>query len=165
MNIQRSCIILGLAVSAFFSFGCGRERPVPKVCLEYFDLSSNQREKEFPTYELEKQLKLHFCSLDRIPSTGGLSYAIADRGKDIIPVLKNELNDNVQDDIEPELKKYGIILIFERLAEKNQLPPDPELLSKLEQAVSGFKRQWIKDEAKESLTDIKNHLNSAGDSK
>lgn len=146
-------IIYILIVIVILYLGC-QSPTQPKECIEFFNTDSTQRLKEFSKYDLEKQLTIHQCGLDWRPPYDR-SYEIAKRGKSIIPILLQKLNtDNNKNRYETEKTKYGVILIFQRLAENGDLD-NREVIKILEQIVSEFKTDWIKEEAKESLVEIK----------
>ncbi len=139
-----------------FQLGCPSE-PLPKECMEFFNTYAVQDERIFVGYDLEKQLAIYQCGLDQHPPTD-YSYRIADRGKNIIPVLLEKLNRNdYKSKYDAEKTKYGIILIFQRLADERQVN-DREIIKVLEQTVSEIKTEWIREEAEESLEDIKKNL-------
>ena len=130
-------------------------QPEPKECAEFFSTDSTQRLKEFPKYDLEKQLIIHRCGLDWHPRYD-YSYEIAERGKTIIPTLLQKLNnDNYKSIRGLEKTKYGIILIFQRLAENGDLNNNKEVLKILEQTVSEMRANWIKEASEKSLAEIK----------
>lgn len=140
--------------------GCPSE-PQAKVCIDFFNTPSTPRLKEFYTYDLEKQLTIHRCGLDWHP-TEEYSYEIAQRGKVIVPALLQKLKDgDYKNSYDAEKTKYGIVLIFRRLASHGELNDDPQLIGTLEKAVSEIKTHWIRQEADESLAEIKKISNRA----
>lgn len=139
-------------------WGCPSESQ-PKECVEFFNKESTNRLREFDSYDLEKQLIIHRCGLDWHPQYDR-SYEIADRGKSIIPSLLEKLEDgNYKNSYDAEKTKYGIVLIFQRLASRGQLNENNQAEIKiLENAVSEIKTNWIRKEADQSLVDIKKNV-------
>ena len=124
-------------------------------CEFSYNTPSSQIEREFSGYDLEKQLTIHYCKMTARPGSSIYSYEIAKRGEVIIPVLLQKLtSDNYKNSYEAETKKYGIVLILQRLAEKGELK-NKEVVRIIERAVSDFKTPRIREEALESLAEIK----------
>lgn len=143
-----------LIIGGILQLGCWSNSQ-PKECVEFFHTPSTQRLKEFPRYDLEKQLVIHRCGLDWSPPYD-YSFEIAKQGKNIIPILLHRLNNgDYKSRYDEEKTKYGIILIFQRLAENGELH-NKEIIPILEKTVSEFKNDWIKESAEESLIGIKN---------
>lgn len=129
--------------------------PQPQVCVEFFRKNSTPRLAEFREYDLEKQLLIHRCGLDWHPRYDH-SYEIAERGREIIPRLLEELRrTEYRSRYDSDLTKYGIILIFQRLADEGDLINDKAILEALDQALSGMTTNWIREEAALSVADIK----------
>ena len=145
-----------LILVAFVQLGCPSETQ-PKECDEFFNSYARQDESVFAGYDLEKQLTIHLCGLDRHPPSD-YSYEIADRGKIIVPVLLEKLNKDYKNSYDAQKTKLGIIFIFQRLASRGQLGNDNAVIAAIERAVAEIKTDWMREEAKESLADIKKNV-------
>lgn len=151
-NLFVVCILIVIVI---LQLGC-QPKPQPKICVEFFNTDSSQREKEFPEYDLEKQFTIHRCSLDRKPIIEIYHRDIAKRGKGIIPILLQKLNsNNYKNRYDAEKTKYAIILVFEALSDNGELNNNKQVIKIIEQTVSGIRTDWIKEEAEESLAEIK----------
>jgi hypothetical protein len=157
-SLLKTCLAI---ITVVLQLGCPSQ-PQPKECVEFFNTDARQDERIFAGYDLERQLTIHRCGLDRHPPSD-YSYRIADRGKTIIPVLLEKLNSNDGNDYKgkyyADKTKYGIILIFRRLAKDGELKNNKEVIEVLDKTVSEIGRGWIRDEAEESLTEIKRNSN------
>jgi len=147
------CLVVSIVfLSVFLQLGCLKQK-MPEECEQFYKhLSSNQREEIFGTYDLEKQLRLHRCGLDLTPMKLAYSTEIANRGKAIIPTLLNKLS--TEND---EVTKYGIILVFEMMSEKENLKEDKEVIDSIRNAISGMNTKWVKDYSQKSLSQIENN--------
>jgi len=151
-NFRRSSHFLFFGVIlilCLIQLGCPKQK-MPEEC-EYFykSLTSNQREVVFKTYDLEKQLRLHRCGLEKIPMDTSQSIGIANRGKDIVPILLNKLS--VEKD---EVTKYGIILIFESMFAAGILKDDEMVINNIKKAISEMKTDFARNYSQRSLTRI-----------
>jgi len=81
---------------------------MPPECQEFFySGSSNDAEKEFSSYDLDKQLKIYRCGMTRRPPHTTLALLIADRGEDAVSPLLDKLETE-----RDELSQYSIIRIL-----------------------------------------------------
>ena len=144
-------ILISLLV-CFIGSRCAPE--VPEQCKEFYSLTSNQQEKVFPTYSLEKQIVLHRCGMDHRPPTTVYSIYIAERGEPAIPFLLERLESEKN-----ELSQYAIIDIFEVMSIKGYLRNRSDVVSRIRQVVSRMKISTFKEMAQKDLDEIeKNNL-------
>src|SRR5688572_5383050 len=71
---------------------------MPVECRAFFSLPASQREKDFRTYDFEKQLDLYRCGMRSRPPASSLSLLIAERGEFIVPALLEKL-ENERDEL------------------------------------------------------------------
>jgi len=139
-------ILFSMLMSLLVSTSCFKKK-LPADCERFFkELNSNERKAEFKTYDYEKQFRIYRCGFDVIPIESDESYQIAARGREIIPDLSRRLK-NENDPI----TKYGIILIFESLAVRNQLEDPKETLQIIEDETGRMKPGWWKDYSLKAL--------------
>jgi hypothetical protein len=81
--------------------------------------------------DLDKQLSLYRCGMDRRPPATTLSLLIADRGESILPTLLEKL-EREQD----EQFQYGIIEILEVMSVKGYLRGKPDAILRIRQLSS-----------------------------
>ena len=103
-NIRRFILI----VVVVLQIGCQPKRE-PQECEDFFSTKVMQKEETIRTYELEKQLLIQKCALDRRP-TSHFSYQIAEKGRSIIPKLLEHLEKSpYENSYDKDKYKYGII--------------------------------------------------------
>ena len=135
----------------------------PKECLEYYGKAATPREQEFREYDLEKQLTIHRCGLDRKPPNISHANYIADRGKAVVPALFQYLdNKSSKEGYEADMTKLAVVLVFRSLSVKGELNGEPKVVDKVKELISTIKTESVRDEANESLKIIiENTRNSA----
>ncbi len=123
--------------------------PMPAECRTFFSQPASVREKQFRTYDLEKQLDLYRCGMRRRPPESSLSLLIAERGEQIIPTLLQQL-----DAEKDELFQYAIIDIFEVMSIKGYLRNRSDVVSRIRQVVARMKISMFREMAQRDLDEI-----------
>jgi len=118
-------------------------------CSAFFSLPASQREKEFRTYELEKQLDLYRCGMNRRPPASSLSLLIAERGEPVIPALLQKLEGEKEEPFQ-----YAIIDVFEVMSVKGQLRGRKDVVGRIRQVVANMKDSTFREMAKRDLDEI-----------
>lgn len=158
--LSRSVISLRkttIAVCLLSSLG-GTGCPPPAMsteCRDFFLRPASEREKLFPTYDLDKQLELYRCGMNRRPPDSSLPLFIAERGEGVIPTLLDKLE--VEKD---ELFQYGIIDIFEVMSVKGYLRERRDVVDRIRRVVAKMKVSTFREMAEKDLSKIEQ--NSAG---
>ena len=73
-------IVLPLLFTWVPNSSCGKGE-MPAVCKEFYQLSAQQRENDFSTYPVDKQLSIYRCAVERRPPESGWAYDIANGGE------------------------------------------------------------------------------------
>jgi len=118
-------------------------------CKSFYSLSARERERVFPTYDLEKQLDLSRCGLDRRPPDTSLSLFIADRGEPAIPILLGKLEKE-----RDEQMQYVIIDVFEVMSVKGYLRDSSDVINRVQQVVTRMKSSILREMAQKDLEQI-----------
>ena len=124
-----------------------------KQCSEFFSRPAGAREKLFQTYPLEAQLTIYRCGMNRVPPDTYLASYIADRGKEVIPILLERLK------AEPdEFSQHAIINIFEMLAVKGHMQNRTDVAEEIRRVVNRMKIDLYRKMAARSLEKIENDI-------
>jgi hypothetical protein len=153
ISLRKTAIVVCL-LSCLGGTGC----PPPAMsteCRDFFLRPASEREKLFPTYDLDKQLVLYRCSMNRRPPDSSLPLLIAERGEGAIPTLLDKLEAE-----KDELFQYGIIDIFEVMSVKGYLRNRRDVVDRIRRVVSKMKISTFREMAEKDL--IKIQQNSAG---
>lgn len=150
--IALSKLLLVVLVSGLLS-SCLSPTMSPE-CRDFFSRPASQSEKLFRTYELDQQLELYRCGMNRRPPDSSLPILIAERGGAVIPPLLDKL-DAEQD----ELFQYAIIDIFLVLSIKGHLRDRRDVVDHIRQVVAKMKVPAFREMAQDKLSQIeKNSL-------
>jgi len=118
-------------------------------CRDFFLQPASERERLFRTYELNKQLELYRCGMNRRPPDSSLPLVIAERGRGIIPTLLDKLEAE-----QDELLQYGIIEIFEVMSVKGYLRNRRDVVDRIRQVASKMKISTFREMAEKDLSRI-----------
>jgi hypothetical protein len=140
-------LVISLAVCFIFT-GCPTT-PMSVECKAFFSQPSSVQEKQFRTYDLEKQLDFYRCGMRRRPPESSLSILIAERGAPVVPVLLQKLEAE-----KDELFQYAIIDIFEVMSVKGQLRGRKDVVARIKQVVANMKFSTFREMAKRDLEEI-----------
>lgn len=122
---------------------------MPVECRAFFSMPASQREKDFRTYDLDKQLNLYRCGMNRRPPASSLSLLIAERGEPIVPALLQKLEGEKE-----ELFQYAIIDVFEVMSVKGQLRGRKDVVGRIRQVVANMKYSTFREMAERDLEEI-----------
>ena len=122
-------------------------------CREFFALPSKEREARFRTYQVDKQVDLYLCGMNREPPELGYAAYIAEGGKERIPYLLQRLQTE-----ESESAQVQIVDIFTVLAIKGQLRGRQDVVAQLEQVVSKIKYQPLRLKANGYIEEINTYV-------
>jgi hypothetical protein len=156
---SRSLIVLRKMAVGFCLLACltCTGCPPPSIsteCRDFFSRPTSEREKLFPTYDLDKQLDIYRCGMNRRPPDSSLTLFIAERGEAAIPTLLDKLETE-----KDEMFQYGIIDIFEVMSVKGYLRNRRDVIDRIRQMVAKMKISTFRDMAQEGLSQIeKNSL-------
>jgi hypothetical protein len=118
-------------------------------CKEFFAHPLDEHGKVISTYDLDKQLRVYRCALDRRPPESSLATYIANRGEPAIPTLLDRLEGQTD-----ELFQYGIIDILEVMSIKGYLRDRVDVVNRVRQVVAKMKSQTFREMSEKSLTEI-----------
>lgn len=154
-TLRYTAIVISL-LGCLACTGC----PPPSMsteCREFFALQASEREKQFPTFDLDKQLDLYRCGMNRRPPASSLSLLIAERGEAAIPTLLQKLEAE-----KDELFQYAIIDVFEVMSVKGYLRDRRDVIDRIRQVVAKMKVPTFREMAEKDLDQIKkNSLEAA----
>ncbi|SRR6266404_1979671 len=141
--------LLTLSCGVFLS--CLQPRPSSE-CRQFYDLSSEQREKKLRASPVKEQLTLYECGMYQEPPT---DYAgdLAEGGETIIPAVLDQLKAE-----RSETRQDHLIHIFEELALKGHLHGRRDVADQLQQFVSAMKDDDIKRKSEGRLKVIENNF-------
>jgi hypothetical protein len=158
VKMTKSFLFIGYVLAMFSSFlfqtSCdgGNE---PPMCKQFYSLSANQREKEFVTFDLDKQLVLFKCGMNLRPPEMTNAILIASGGPPIIPRLLKELEEEKVD----EFRQYSIVYIFSLMSVKGHLRDHRDAIHRLRKMVEAMKSKTIRDMAMDELMTIEKENN------
>ena len=145
--LTSAALVIGL-FAPFVLTGCP-DTSMSAECRAFFSMPASQREKEFRAYDLEKQLDLYRCGMNRRPPASSLSILIAEKGESLIPTLLQKLE--IEKD---ELFQYAIIDIFEVMSVKGQLRGRKDVISRIRQVVLNMKSSTFREMSEQDLKEI-----------
>jgi len=131
---------------------------MPPECQEFFySGSSNDAEKEFSSYDLDKQLKIYRCGMTRRPPHTTLALLIADRGEDAVSPLLDKLETE-----RDELSQYSIIRILAVMSLKGHLRNRSDVADRVRQVIARMTIPTFREMAKEELNTIEQNSDITG---
>jgi hypothetical protein len=145
-DLHASKLILFVALS-FFSQCLPSQ--TSDECKTFFSHALDEHGKIISSYEIDKQLRIYRCALDRRPPEISLAIYIANRGEPAIPVLLKRLESE-----KDELFQYGIVDILEVMSMKGTLRNKPDLVNRVRQVVARMKIPTFREMSEASLKTI-----------
>jgi hypothetical protein len=145
--IQYIALIIILCISTAYLASCQSSR-----CKNFFDLPKEQRDAEFKSYALDKQLEIYHCAMSQQPQELDYAYFIADGGEKNISTLLQKLKSE-----RSEVDKLEIIYLFRAMSVRGQLRHKQEVINQLEKAVADFSIRPLKEQAMRDLEVIRNN--------
>ena len=146
---RSSKLLIGTVLIASTWFQGCMDRTMSAECKSFFSLPAKEKERLFPTFELDKQLALYRCGMDRRPPSTTWSLLIADRGESIVPILLEKLEKEPDEQFQ-----YGIIGIFEVMSVKGYLRGKFDAILRIRRVVLNMKTPLFRDLAQETLQKI-----------
>lgn len=144
-------------VLGFFalSYACIEPAKSTAECDEFYNrIDSNERERQFPTFDTEKQFRIYRCGFDQIPMQTAPALVIASQGPAIVPDLLRRLREE-----RDPVTKFSIIVIFDMMADEN-LKNHPEIMPAIDDEIEKMLRGWEKDYSEMTRDRIKSRLDS-----
>jgi hypothetical protein len=145
-----------IAITAYFglSFACIEPPPSTHDCKHFYgEINSEELDRQFRTFDTEKQFRVYRCGIDQIPMQTAMSIVIANKGPAIIPDLLRRLRDE-----RDPATKYSIILIFDLLSARGDLKDRPDVISAIREEINAMPRGWEKDYSEDLLKRIDERL-------
>jgi hypothetical protein len=141
-------LIVALVAALFWNQSC-LSPPMSAQCKSFYSLSASERERVFPTYDLEKQLNLSRCGMERRPPDTSLALLIADRREPAIPILLDKLEKEMD-----EQMQYVIIDALEVMSVRGYLRGKPDAILRIRQVVVRMKSPVLRELAQQKLDRI-----------
>ncbi len=137
------------------SSSCSVEEP-PPVCKDFYDLSGQEREKQFPGYAVDRQLDIYRCEMKRKPPASGWAYDIAKGGERKLSVVTERLKAE-----RDPVMQYHFIHLIQIMSEEPYFRGKREVADQVRQVISRMDSSPAKTQAQEALSEIEK--NAKGD--
>ncbi|MGI8732267.1 MAG: hypothetical protein ACR2LM_03070 [Pyrinomonadaceae bacterium] len=148
------CLMIVLLVALAPNSSCRHE--TPGVCREFYDLSGQQREKEFPTYLADKQLDIYRCEMQRKPPASGWAYDIAKGGEKKLPFVIDRLKAE-----RDHVMQYHFIHLLQVMSEQPYFRGRQDVVDQVREVISRMSYSPARTQAQEALSEIEK--NAKGD--
>ncbi len=155
-------LLFCLITSASMEIGCISPEQ-PRICKQFFDLTSNQRSIEIKRYDLDTQLEIQVCAFGQHAGPS-FSFEIAAAGPTIIPKLSERLELLNEKpgylgylSYHDELETLAILDVFHALAIDGVLKGQTQLLPELRKAVKRLDG-WTRMSGEEHLRAVEDDI-------
>lgn len=138
--------LITICLSFLMLRGCGER---PEECKQFLDLPRQQREEQFKSYPIEKQLDLYLCGMRVEPPQAGLAYDIADKGEPAIAVVVQRLRTS-----NDELDQEHLIYVLEVMSDRGLLRGRKDVIADISQVIDNMKISQMKQTSEERLKKI-----------
>lgn len=118
----------------------------------YREISSSERDRLFPNYDLDRQLFLAECGLEEIPPTSHYSFRIAAKGKSIVPTLLERL-----ESAKNPRSKEAILITFLALSIRGEID-DEAILHRIRIVIDKMPRGYEKEELERRFAEIRQNV-------
>jgi hypothetical protein len=122
--------------------------PMSAECQEFYKDRVGHTE-DFKRYDLDKQLRIYRCGLNREPPDIMLGAHIARRGESAIPILLQKLETETDDET-----RYEIVDVFSAMASLGYLRQRPETTARIRKVVLRMTQPYWKKESEIALERI-----------
>jgi len=126
--------------------GCGER---PQECTEFLELPRQQRESQFKSYSIEKQIDLYLCGMKVEPPQLGFAYAIADGGEDAVSAVVQRLKA-----ADKEIDQEDLIYILEVMSDRGLLRGRKGVVADISHVIDNMKISQVKQRSEERLKKI-----------
>lgn len=142
-----------IAVSTLLLGSCyGCPSPRALQCEWFFEMPKEQRDREFRTYPLEKQLEIYDCGMSWEPPYLEYADLIAEGGEKNIPILLEKLKGK-----DTSIFQRDITRIFAAMAEQGHLNGRQDVVQQIERVVAAMDSTWDKEFGEMHLSTIKDN--------
>jgi hypothetical protein len=139
-------IVMVVCLSCLLFRGCAERS---EGCRQFLDLPRQQRQEQFKTYSVEKQLDVYLCAMNVEPPDLSLADKIADRGETAIPSLIEKLKTSQR-----EIDQEDIIYVFEVMSDRGLLRGRKDVIAEISQVIDNMKISQEKQTSEERLKKI-----------
>lgn len=123
-------------------------------CREFYALHPQQREAEFRSFALEKQLDIYECGMGSVhPPDQGLAWQIAEGGERIVPFLLERLGAETS-----ETNQENIIYIFLIMSRRGHLQGRRDVISQVRQVIIAMRYSDIRARSEQILSEIERNI-------
>lgn len=144
-----------LVVPIFFVLALNStcKQEMPAVCKQFYDLSGLAREKEFPTYPVNKQLDIYRCAMQMKPPISVWAYDIAKGGEKKIPAVMERLTAE-----KDEVMQYHLVRLLRVMSEEPYFRGRQDIADQIGKVVSRMRTSPLKTQAQEALNEIEKNI-------
>lgn len=126
--------------------GCSEQ---PEACREFLDMPRQQRQTQFRTFPVEKQIEAYLCAMKEEPPDLSLAEQLADGGESALPVLLRQLKSSSR-----EIDQEDIIYVLEVMSDRGYLRGRKDVIADISQVIDEMKIDQVKQRCAESLKKI-----------
>jgi hypothetical protein len=135
-----------IVVGSLLFRGCGER---PQECTEFLDLPRQQRESQFKSYSVEKQIDMYLCARKVEPPQLGFAYDIADGGENAVPIVVQKLKAT-----DKEIDQQDLIYVLEVMSDRGLLRGRKDVIADISDVIDKMKISQAKQSSLESLKKI-----------
>ena len=156
MTLESKSISLAMVALLFLAqaSSCGHE--TPPTCKKFDDLSGPERERQFPTYDVDTQLDIYVCAMQRKPPISTWAYDIAKGGEKKLPAVTQRLMAE-QDPV----MQYHFIHLLQIMSEEPYFRGKQDVVNQVRQVISKMSQSPARAQAEQALSEIEK--NAVGD--
>ena len=156
MILQNQVVRFAMVVLLASGQGSSCRHDTPPVCKEFHDLSGQVREKEFPTYAVDKQLDIYRYEMQKKPPASGWAYDIAKGGEGKLPAVTQRLKAE-----QDAVMQYHFIHLLQIMSEEHYFRGRQDIVDQVREVVSRMSYSPARTQAEEALSEIEK--NAKGD--
>jgi hypothetical protein len=139
-------IFMVICLNCLLLRGCAEQ---PEECKQFLDQPRQQRQEQFKTYPIEKQLDMYLCAMKVEAPDLSLADKIADGGETAIPSLIERLKAGQR-----EIDQEDIIYVFEVMSDRGLLRGRKDVIAEISRVIDNMKISQEKQASEERLKKI-----------
>lgn len=141
------CLAIVLLLALTPNSSCSHE--MPPVCKDFYTLSGQEREREFPTYAVDEQLDIYVCAMRKTPPVSTWAYDIAKGGERKLPVVTQRLKAE-----RDPVMQYHLIHLLQIMSEEPYFRGRQDIVDEVLGVISGMSYSPARTQAEEALSEI-----------
>ena len=149
MILQNQVVRFAMVLLLTSAQGPSCKHDTPPVCKGFYDLSGTVREKEFPTYAVDKQLDIYRCEMQKKPPASGWAYDIAKGGEGKLAAVTQRLKAE-QDPV----MQYHFIHLLQIMSEEHYFRGKHHIVNEVREVISRMGSSPVRTKAEEALSEI-----------